>query len=635
MKRFLFNKDRTSIIQSCQRIAGSILLASGIFILIVAVLMTANFLVARRSDPVESVSYQALLERIEREPENNELRVLARDLDLMARKAYFANISFNRTGGRLLLIGALIFLLAFQLRMMLRWQLPAEKRYQEGDGNGKKKATQRWAVAAMVFLIAVFGLALSFSGPIIVQQSTLASIQEAQTKQTGTPQIPIGTSTQTDNGRLTGAAENGDSQEIVADDKSEGLSSEQAENGGVKQGEQAKQEEKLPPPTFELFTRNWPGLRGAFGRATAFKGDYPVQWDGPSGAGILWKARVPKLGFSSPVVWGEKVFLTGGDDGGREIYCFDVSSGKLLWQRTTKGIAGLATKVPKVSDDTGYAASTGVTDGRYFVAIFATGDLICVNMEGEVIWTRSLGVPANRYGHSSSLITDGDLLFVQFDHELSASIYALDIHTGENVWKTNRQVGPGWSSPILIKDGGGRKELILTGNPSVDSYDPTTGKQLWSVECLSGEVAPSAAFGGGLIFAANEYASICAISAKTKEIVWRDEGMLPDVSSPLVVGDYLIVPTSWGLVTCYRAQTGEILWQQEFDYGFYASPIQVGDRVYLMDRNGDMRIFRADSSFELLASPALGEAVVSTPAFVDGKIFVRSNKTLYCIGGKQ
>lgn len=609
MNRSPFKTDSTDVSQVYRRIAERVLWVSGIFLLLVAILMAANFRVARRSDPVEAAAYQGLLERIEREGENDGLRELARDLDLMSRKAFFANIAFNRTGGNLLLIGALVFLLAFQVRALLGRRLPEAKRYIAGEGDSKERKVQQWATAGMVVLVGSLGLILSLRAPTMIRHETANPVSSMSGAQTSDSVI----------------AEEVEQPEVADEIPIEAA----GENS-----EPVKTVDKLPPPTREALQRNWPGFRGAFGNAAVAQNDYPLSWDGSSGKGIVWKAKIPKEGFSSPVVWGERVFITGGDDESREIYCFDAASGKLLWQRSTKGLKGLAEKAPRVTRDTGHAAATGVCDGRYFVAIFSTGDLVCVDMDGEVVWTRGLGVPANRYGHSSSLLADGERLFVQFDHEESAAIYGLSIHSGEILWRTKRDVGPGWSSPILVQNEG-RKELILTGAPWVDAYDPATGRHLWAVDCLSGEVAPSPAFAHGLVFATNEYASINAININTREIVWRHDEELPDVSSLLVTGDCLIVPTGWGMVTCYRAQTGEVLWKNEFDAGFYASPIRMGQRIYLMDRNGVMKVFKAGSNFELLASSALGEPVVSTPAFSGGRIFIRSSKHLYCIGNKQ
>ena len=350
---------------------------------------------------------------------------------------------------------------------------------------------------------------------------------------------------------------------------------------------------------------------------------------------ILWKTKVPKHGMSSPVIWENRLFLTGADDVSRQIYCFETDTGKLLWQHDVDGIPGSPPdgKLPDVLEETGFAAPTATTNGRYVAAIFATGELVCVNMEGKRIWAKHLGIPKNSYGHASSLISHEDLLFVQYDQKDNSKLLAFDMASGNPAWQVKRGV-ISWSSPILI-DNNGRTELILTNCKAVDSYDPKTGKLLWHVECLGGEVAPSAAYADGIVFVANDHATASAIDVgnhgSEPKILWQWDEALPDAASLLANEDYLILPTGFGVVSCLDAKTGERFWEHEFDVGFYSSPILVNDRVYIIDLSGTMQIFKMDDEFELLGASEIGEDAYATPAFVGDRIYIRGLTHLFCI----
>jgi outer membrane protein assembly factor BamB len=391
-----------------------------------------------------------------------------------------------------------------------------------------------------------------------------------------------------------------------------------------------------PFPDPETIAKNWPNFRGPFGNAQIEIGHPPVDWDGIDGRHIIWKAEIERPGMSSPAVWGDHLFITGADASLRQVYCYHPANGELLWQHDATGIRGspAESQLPDVTEDTGLAAPSPATDGRYAVALFATGDLICLDMEGSRIWAKNLGVPANHYGHASSLIIYQDLVFVQYDQNENSKLYAFELHSGQLKWEASR--GPiSWSSPICI-DNKDRMELILTNSESADGYDPLTGEQLWHVNCLYGEVAPSAAYSGGLVFTANEYATASAIDISGRDpepaVLWEWDEYLPNTSSPLAHEPYLILATADGFVNCLNTRTGTVYWEQEFDEGFYSSPIRVADRVYLMDLTGVMQIFSMDSTFELLGSPAIHEDITSTPAFAGDRIYIRGRQTLYCVG---
>jgi len=385
----------------------------------------------------------------------------------------------------------------------------------------------------------------------------------------------------------------------------------------------------------ERILKDWACFRGPSANGHASRTDPPLNWSAEDGKNILWKTKVPKHGMSSPVVCENRLFLTGADDVSRQIYCFETGTGKLLWQHDLSDIPGSPRdgKLPDVLEETGFAAPTAATNGRYVAAIFATGELVCVNMQEKQIWAKHLGIPKNSYGHASSLISHKDLLFVQYDQKDNSRLLAFDMASGNPAWQVNRDV-ISWSSPILI-DNNGRAELILTNCKAVDSYDPKTGKHLWRVECLGGKVAPSAAYANGIVFVAVDHAAASAIDVRSHgsepKILWQWDEALPDAASLLANEDYLILPTGFGVVTCLDAKTGERFWEHEFDVGFYSSPILVNDRVYITDLDGTMKVFKMDDEFELIASCEIGEGVYATPAFVGNRVYVRGLTHLFCI----
>ena len=395
----------------------------------------------------------------------------------------------------------------------------------------------------------------------------------------------------------------------------------------------------IDPASSERILENWTSFRGPGANGHAAHANPPVNWSAEEGTNILWKTRIPKHGMSSPVVWEDRLFLTGADDSTRQIYCLDTDTGKLLWQHDVEGLPGSPPDgtLPDVLDETGFAAPTATTDGRYVAAVFGTGELVCVNMKGERIWAEHLGVPKNHYGHASSLIGYGNMLFVQYDQTDNSQLLAFDLASGNPAWQVKRG-NIAWSSPILI-DNKGRMELILTNSKSVDGYDPKSGKPLWHVDCLDGEVAPSAAYADGVVFVANEGATASAIDVGNHgsgpKILWQWDETLPDAASPLANENYLILPTGFGVITCLDGKTGKVFWEHEFDDGFYSSPILVNDRVYIIDLSGTMQIFRMDDKFELLGAAKIGEEAYATPAFVGDRIYIRGVTHLFCIGEQK
>ena len=391
--------------------------------------------------------------------------------------------------------------------------------------------------------------------------------------------------------------------------------------------------------TPEGWQENWTSFRGPGANGHAAAANLPLSWSVKQSKNIAWKTPIAKHGMSSPVVWNDRLFLTAADEESRDIYCIDTETGKRIWEHQVSHLPGAPDdgRLPEVLEEAGFAAPTVATNGQIVAAIFATGELVCVDMNGERIWAKHLGIPDNHYGHSSSLVCSPDLLFVQFDQKKDSRLFAFEIATGKQVWKADRDE-MSWSSPILVENNG-RAELILTDNKFVCGYAPKTGKRLWRVECLGGEVAPSAAYAGGIVFVAVENAAASAIDvgkhSDEPKVLWQWDESLPDSASPVANDKYVILPTAFGVVTCLDAKTGKVFWEHEFDNGFCSSPILMNDRVYIVDLSGNMHIFRAAAEFESIGGGDTGEPVYATPAFVGNRIYIRGLRHLYCVAAKE
>ncbi len=187
-----------------------------------------------------------------------------------------------------------------------------------------------------------------------------------------------------------------------------------------------------------------------------------------------------------------------------------------------------------------------------------------------------------------------------------------------------------WTSPTLA-DTGERMELFILSDPMLTSYNPETGEKRWELEIMGGEIAPSPTYANGLVYVGNEYPRLAAVDVKTRQMVWENEDDVPDIPSPLAVGDLLFVAASASPLFCLDARTGERLWQQDFDDEFYASPVAADGLVYFQDMTGTMQIFKAARRYESVGTGRLGEKSTCTPAFVNGRIYIRGFKHLFCI----
>ncbi len=596
----------------------NIALVSGIFSITVALLLLLNFVQMAKNKPLESKALTSLVKRLSQEPDSDELKQEIRNFDLLARKAYFNSQWQVKTGGYLLLFGALVFALSLRIYTGIKSKI-GEPAIKEDNDLTSRMMTQRWVMISGAVLI-LFGLIASYGSVDHLKKYTVnESLAEVKTvdNQERIELIKVGVTPQ-------------DSQlvSINADKKVVPLVLSKTDTSGIKTAPV-----KILFPGNNEMKANVPSFRGPFGNGVFFTKGTPVDWDATSGKNVIWKTAVPKNGFNSPVIWGNKVFLSGADNQSREVYCFDRSSGKILWKQLADNIPDSPAASPKVTEDTGFSAPSLTTDGNRVYAIFANGDIICFDMEGKRVWARNLGIPDNHYGHASSLVMLKDKLFIQYDTNKSRKLLALNSTTGVTVWETVRKGKISWASPILAEIKG-KLQVVLSTDPMVAGYDPESGKELWSVDCMSGEVGPSPASGGGLIFAANEYAKLVAIDPMKKTKVWESDEFLPEVASPVTFNGLLFVATSYGVLACYDAIAGTKYWSKEEGPGYYSSPVIADNKLYTFDTSGKMSVYEVSKEEKKVGEGNAAEKITTTPAFKDGRMYLRTPKFIYCIGKK-
>jgi outer membrane protein assembly factor BamB len=598
--------------QLWKRIAWS----AGIFSFIICILLIANFAQIKKVDPVNMTVINSLVERLSENPSDTKLRDEIRILDLLARKAYFTNRWQIKTGGFLLLVSVLVLIISLQVISLSRKKDPMLSEADDDNQILTGKNARKWiALSGAAFLI--LSLALAW----LSQKEIQSTFEKASV-----------ISVAADSAILANTTEDSSAQ-TATDSTSDSTQSTQTPT--QTQTPPAANPLAVAPPVAPLPSSksdNFPNFRGPGGLGIITQRNIPVSWDGATGQNVLWKTPVPLAGYNSPVIWGNKLFLTGSDGTKREIYCFDINNGKILWTTPVQNIQGSPTQVPKVANETGHSAPTAATNGKAVFAIFSNGDLIALDMDGKKIWEKNLGMPQNHYGHSSSLMIWKELLIIQWDQRVEPKILAVSVKTGETKWSTSRPVKISWASPVLVNTGK-RTELMLAAEPYVASYNPDTGEELWKIDCISGEVGPSLAYANGIVFSVNDYSKLAAVRVGDQpELLWETDEYLSDIPSPVATDKYLFLATSFGVTVCYDAQNGTKYWEKEFINSIYSSPVIVEDKVYLLDRTGIMHIFKADKELTILSEPKLGEKSACTPAFTEGRIYIRGEKNLYCIG---
>ena len=422
--------------------------------------------------------------------------------------------------------------------------------------------------------------------------------------------------------------------------------------------------------------RDWPSFRGPNAAGTA-AGKPPLEWDVPAGENVLWKRAVPGRAHSSPIVWGDRLFVTTavaaepegdfraglyGDvdsveiktEYGWRLYALDKKSGELVWERVAHEGKPRSSHHVKATQ----ANPTPVTDGKHVVAVMGSEGIYCYDFDGNLEWKRDLGVldvgwfydASYQWGHSSSPVIHGDTVFVQIDRHGDPFIAAYALADGKELWRTPRDNMPSWGTPTLLGAGEGA-ELVTNGTSKVRAYDPATGKELWSLGPNSEVTVGTPVTAHGMVYVTGGYPPVQPIYAVKpggrgdlspedgEHVAWSHDNGGTYMPTPLVYGDHLYTLSNSGVLTSYDAKTGERVYRDRAagrgGVAFTASPVAAAGRLYLASESDGVFVIRAGARFERLAENQVGEVVMATPAISEDVIYLRSLEHVIAVGAKQ
>ena len=374
---------------------------------------------------------------------------------------------------------------------------------------------------------------------------------------------------------------------------------------------------------------DWPQFRGPNSSAVGDATNLPVEFD--KDKNVRWKAELPARGVSSPVIVDGIVYVTcsgGVNDERLHVLAFDVKTGKQLWHRKLLATGGTACH-PK----TCMAAPTPVADSSGVYALFATGDLAAFDPKGNLRWYRSLtgDYPSisNQVGMAASpILVDGKLI-VPMDNSGDSFVAAIDTEHGKNLWKTSRDRDINWATPTtLYKDG--QTQILLAGRSGLVAYDLSTGKEVWKLD--DGSSIPSPTVTDGMLVMPAGQLVVAKVGPKgIQSEAWKTAKMQAGTASPLVYQDRVYVASSSGIVRCAELATGKILWNERVKGPFSASPIAADDKIFILNEEGTLTVMQAGDEPEILGTSETNEEGLATPAIADGALFLRGEKTLWCI----
>jgi outer membrane protein assembly factor BamB len=422
--------------------------------------------------------------------------------------------------------------------------------------------------------------------------------------------------------------------------------------------------------------QNWPSFRGDRASGVSDGHKAPTTWDTEKNSNVLWKLPVPGLAHSSPIVWGDYVFVTtavssdpnpyfrhglyGDVDSDKDlskhtwrVYCIERNTGKIVWDRVAhEGVPKIKRHIKAT-----HANSTPATDGKYVVAFFGSEGLYCYDFKGKLLWKQDLGLLDTgwfydadyQWGTASSPIIYKDMVIVQCDVQKNSFIAAYNIATGKRLWLTPREEIPSWGTPTIY-EGKTRVEIVTNATKAVRGYDPATGKELWKLIGNPEVTATTPVGGDGLIYIVNHYrpnqpiyviregatGDISLKDGKTTNdfVVWSYQRGGAYMPTPLVYRELLYINNNNGTLSCYDAKTGQQVYQKRVPTGggaYSASPIAADGKVYMSSEDGDIHVVKAGREFELLATNRMGEVLMATPAVSNGVLYVRGQKHLFAI----
>jgi outer membrane protein assembly factor BamB len=413
----------------------------------------------------------------------------------------------------------------------------------------------------------------------------------------------------------------------------------------------------------------WPGWRG-LGQGVAADARPPLEW--APAKNVLWKAAIPGRGHSSPIVWGDRIFLTTAVEGdvvpgakavrhvadGQEfvhpdatgadrrhafkLLALDARDGRLVWERT----AWEGTPVDSRHKKASFASPTATTDGERVYAYFGSEGLYAYDFDGKLAWKFDPGVVGSMgvgVGTSPVLYRDLVILLCDEDNGERSYIVALDRRTGKEAWRVPRKVEISWATPVVVS-ANGRDELVTSGNQLVQAYDPATGRELWRMQGLASNAVTTPLVGDDVVVLSSGYPSKVSVAVKpggsgdvtgTPRMLWRYEKGSAYVPSPILYDGHVYLVTDKGLLTCLDARTGEVRYEgarPPVPASFMASPVAVAGHLLLMSQDGDTFVVKAGPRFELVGTNPLGEPISASAAVAGGRLYIRGESHLFAIG---
>jgi outer membrane protein assembly factor BamB len=396
----------------------------------------------------------------------------------------------------------------------------------------------------------------------------------------------------------------------------------------------------------QAFGSPWPRFRGPNGMGIVADRDVPVQWTDKEG--VLWKTALPGLGNSSPIVWGEQMFLQSATQDGKErlLLCLNVADGKILWSQSIPGSRA------HINPKNSWASSTPATDGQRIYTLFWDGAKVFVHafdFQGKHLWSHDLGRFTSQHGPGTSPIVHEDMVFVANDQDGASAVYALDARDGKVVWQAARPAFRAcYSVPCLLEKPGQPTQLIVASTAGITSYNPSNGsvnwKYSWTFTGMALRTVACPVCTDGLVFANSGDGSgarhlIAVKSGGTGDVSatnlaweWRKNRPFPYVPTMLTWGDHLYFVNDRGDAGCVVAKTGDVVWTEHLCEAITASPVLIDGKIYAISEDGVVYVFEAAPSFKLLAKNTLGEPVSASPAVANNRLFIRTKTHLLCIG---
>jgi outer membrane protein assembly factor BamB len=419
----------------------------------------------------------------------------------------------------------------------------------------------------------------------------------------------------------------------------------------------------------------WPQFRGPSASGIGDGAKPPVHWDATKNTNVVWKTEIPGLAVSSPVVWGDRIFVTTAISGDAKqalrvglfgdtdpvndssvhqwkVLGLDKKTGKILWEQTAHEGTPKTKRHPKSSQ----ASPTPATNGKVVVAYFGSEGLFAYSIEGKLLWKKDLGLqnagwffdPDSEWGAASSPVIYKNTVILQCDRQKDSFIAAYDLRDGKELWRTARAEIPAWGTPTIVQ-GKDHAEVVTNGTKAIRGYDADTGKELWTLGPNSEVTCTTPVSANGLIFVTAGYPPVQPIYAikvgssgdltlkdgkqSSDAIAWSTQRGGVYLPSPIVYGEHLYTVNNNGILTAYEAKTGQRVYQQRVGEGgaFTASPIAAAGKLYIATEDGDVFVVKAGPQYELIAKNPVGEAILATPALAGDLLIVRGAKHLFAI----